>query len=115
MHNVATSETSLFGWIGHLRDEIKILIQEEIQLAKAEMAEKLSRLGRNAGLMAAGGVAALAGLIILLASLSSLLSFAFERAGLDRSLAFFIGALIIGGGTAVAGLIFVTNVLETFS
>jgi hypothetical protein len=115
MDNVATSETSLFGLIGHLRDEIKTLIQEEIQLAKAEMSEKLSRLGRSAGLMAAGGIAALAGLIILLASLSSLLSFAFERAGLDRSLAFFLGALVIGGGAALGGLIFVTKALKTFS
>ena len=38
--------------------------------------------------LAAGGIAAFAGVIILLASLSSLLSFAFENAGIDRSLAF---------------------------
>ena len=95
MRNATTSETSLLGLIGHFRDEIKILIQEELALAKAEMSEKMSRFGRNAVSLAIGGVAAFAALIILLASLSSLLSYAFETAGLQRSLAFFIGALIV--------------------
>src|SRR4051794_30674266 len=98
MRNAATSGTSLFGLIGDFRDEVKTLIREEIELARTEMSEKLSRFGRNAASLAAGAIAAFAGLIILLASLSSLLSFAFEHLGMQRSLAFFLGALIIGGG-----------------
>src|SRR5437773_1183550 len=105
----ATSETSLFGLIGHFRDEIKILIHEEVALAKTEMSEKISALGRNAVSLAVGGVAAFAGLIIVLASLSSLLSYAFEKAGLQRSLAFFIGALLIGGLAALVGFGFITK------
>src|SRR5438874_2085445 len=101
MRTVSTSGTSLFGLIGHFRDEIKNLIKEEVALAKVEMSEKLARFGRNAVGLAVGAIAAFAGLIILLASLSSLLSYAFESLGLDRSLAFFIGALIVGGLAAL--------------
>ena len=115
MRNIISSETSLFGLIGHYRDEIKTLIRQEVELAKAEMSEKIARFGRNAVGLAIGGIAALAGLIILLASLSSLLSFAFESAGVQRSLAFFLGALIIGGGAALVGLGFVTKAIKTFS
>ena len=115
MRNAETSQTSLFGLIGHFRDEIKALIREEVQLAKTEMSEKVSRMGRNAVWLAVGGLAAFAGLIIFLASLSSLLSFAFERAGIQRSLAFFIGAFIIGGGAAAFGLGFVAKALKSFS
>ena len=115
MRNATTSETSLLGLIGHFRDEIKILIQEEVALAKTEMSEKMSRFGRNAVSLAIGGVAAFAALIILLASLSSLLSYAFENAGLQRSLAFFIGALIVGGVCGLVGVGFITKARKGFS
>lgn len=115
MRNIESSAASIFGLIGHFRDEIKTLIRQEIDLGKTEMSEKIGRLGRNASGLAAGGVAAFAGLIILLASLSSLLSFAFESAGMSRSLAFFIGALIIGGSALLVGLLFVAKAARTFS
>jgi len=115
MRNLSTSETSLFGLVGHFRDEIKNLIKEEIALAKAEMSEKISFFARNAVGLAAGAIAAFAGLIILLAGLSSLLSFAFESAGIQRSLAFFIGALIIGALAALIGFGFVAKAVKTFS
>jgi hypothetical protein len=115
MRNVSTSETPLFGLFGHFRDEIKNLIKEQIALARAEVSEKLSLFGRNGGRLAAGGIAAFAGLIILLAALSSLLSFAFESAGVQRSLAFFIGALIIGALSALIGFGFVAKALKMFS
>src|SRR5437763_17171349 len=79
------------------------------------MSEKISKLGRNAASLAVGGVVALAGLIILLASLSSLLSFAFESLGMDRSLAFFIGALIIGGGATLIALWLMTKAAKKIS
>jgi len=115
MRNVTTSETSLFGLIGQVRDDLKSLIRQEVQLAKTELSEKMSLMGRNAGLLAGGGVAAFAGLILLLAALSSLLSFAFEHAGLSRSFSFFLGALIIGGIVAGVGTALVMKALKTFS
>ena len=115
MRNGASSEVSLLGLIRHFRDEIKTLIHEEIALAKAELSEKISRFGRNAVFLGAGAVAAFAGLIILLASLSSLIAFGFEQLGMARSLAFFLGALIIGGGVALLGFAFVAKAAKTFS
>jgi hypothetical protein len=115
MRNISTSETSLVGLIGHFRDEIKNLIRQEVDLVKTEMSEKMGRFGRNAIWLAAGAVAAFAGLILLLASLSSLISFAFESAGVSRSLAFFLGALIIGGGAVAAGFGLVAKAARTFS
>jgi|ERR1043166_1070773 hypothetical protein len=115
MRNGASSEVSLLGLIRHFRDEIKTLIHEEIALAKAELSEKISRFGHNAVFLAAGAVAAFAGLIILLASLSSLIAFGFEQLGMARSLAFFLGALIIGGGVALLGFGFVAKAAKTFS
>jgi hypothetical protein len=114
-NNIVSSETSLFGLIRHFREEIQTLFRQEMELAKAEMSEKFARLSRNAIILGVGGVAALAGLIIVLASLSSLLSFAFESAGMQRSLAFFIGAIIVGGVATLAGLGFVAKAARTFS
>ena len=71
MRNSTTSETSLFGLVGQFGEEIKTLIRQEVELAKVELSEKMTRLARNAILLAIGGVAAFAGLIILLAGLSS--------------------------------------------
>ena len=115
MRNCTTSETSLFGLVGQFGEEIKTLIRQEVELAKVELSEKMTRLARNAILLAIGGVAAFAGLIILLAGLSSLISYALENVGLHRSLAFFIGALVIGGGAALVGFGFLEKAMKTFS
>jgi uncharacterized membrane protein YqjE len=50
------------------------IVREEIELAKAEVTEKASKLARGAAIGAAAGVFALAGLIYLLHALSWLLS-----------------------------------------
>src|SRR5437667_3349010 len=90
------SKTSIFGLIGDLKDETKTFVKEEIQLAKAEISEKISCMGRNAVSLAVGGFVAYAGLIIFLGGLGILLAFAFEKLGLDTALAGFIGFAIIG-------------------
>ena len=45
-----------FTLVGDLQDDLKRLIKKEIDLAKTEMGEKFSALGKNAGLAAAGTV-----------------------------------------------------------
>ena len=42
MRNITSSETSLLGLIEHFGDEIKTLIRQEIEFAKAEMSAKIS-------------------------------------------------------------------------
>ena len=82
--------------IGDQKDETKTFIKEEVQLAKTEISENISRMGRNAVGLVAGGFVAYAGLIVFLAGLGLLLGFAFEKLGLQPPLAAFIGFAIIG-------------------
>jgi len=49
------TRTSLFGLFGELKHETKSLIKEEVQLAKTEISEKISRAGKNSVSLAIGG------------------------------------------------------------
>ena len=82
------SKTSIFGLIGELKDETKTFIKEEVQLAKAEISENISRMGRNATALAVGGFVAYAG---------------------------FIGFAIIGLMAAGIGYAFIAESLKSFS
>jgi len=108
-------KTSIFGLIGDLKDETKTFIKEEIQLAKTEISEKISQMGRNAVGIAVGGFVAYAGLIVFLAGLGLLLGFAFEKLGLQPALAAFIGFAIIGLIAAAIGYAFIAEALKSFS
>ena len=97
--------------IADLKQQAKTFIREEVQLAKAEMSEKASRCAKDSGRIAAGGALAYAGLIVFLGGLGFLLAYALEKAGLQPTLAIFIGlaatgllVLAIGGAMALAGI-----------
>src|SRR5438874_5142574 len=109
------SKTSIFGLIGDLKDETKTFIKEEVQLAKAEISENISHMGRNAVGLAIGGFVAYAGLIVFLAGLGLLIGFAFEKLGLQPALAAFIGFAIIGLVAAGIGYAFIAKALKSFS
>ena len=51
-----------------LSRETRTLIQQEIQLAKTEMSEKASTLGKGAGMVAGGGLIAYGGLLAVIAA-----------------------------------------------
>ena len=51
-----------------LSREIRTLIQQEVQLAKSELAEKASLFASGAGLIVAGGLLAYGGLLALIAA-----------------------------------------------
>jgi hypothetical protein len=87
---------SIGGLFADLKQQTKTFLQEEIQLAKAELLEKTSKLGKDATLVAIGGFVAYAGVIVFLGGLGMVLAFAFERAGLHPALAAFLGLGIIG-------------------
>jgi len=109
------SKTSIFGLIVDLKDETKTFIKEEVQLAKAEISENISHMGRNAVGLAIGGFVAYAGLIVFLAGLGLLIGFAFEKLGLQPALAAFIGFAIIGLVVAGIGYAFIAEALKSFS
>ena len=70
-HHVTTDNRSLAELIRELRDESTVLLRQEVALAKTEMSENASRMGRNIGYLAVGGAIALMGLFFLLFAASA--------------------------------------------
>lgn len=66
--NPAT-EKSLGELISDLTRETETLVRQEIQLARVEMGQKATAIGKDVGFLAAGGAVAYAGLLTLIAFL----------------------------------------------
>jgi len=90
-----TETRSLSDLIKELRDESVALVREEVALAKTEMSEKASMVGRNSAMLIAGGAVAHLGLIFLLLAMSYGLYVAIGFAGLPIH-ALWIAPLIVG-------------------
>ncbi len=56
-------------FFAELSRETSVLIRKEVELAKTEMTEKARTAGMHAGMVAAGGALAHAGLLVLLAAM----------------------------------------------
>jgi hypothetical protein len=56
--------------IAEISEKASLLVREEIALAKAEVTQKATRLGKGAGVAVAAGIFAVLGLIFLLHTLS---------------------------------------------
>ncbi len=88
--------------LGDLYRGVSQVISLEIELAKTEIGQKASRVGKNVGLLAAGGAIAYAGFLALLAAIiAALATFMYTW------LAALIVALIvlaIGGVLVMSGL-----------
>src|SRR3954465_1904110 len=97
-----SSDNSLASLIRELRDESTTLLRQEVALAKTEMTEKATVLGRNATYLAVGGLVAYAGLVFILLSLTELLSVALVKVGLSTTVASWLAPGIIG--LAIAGV-----------
>src|SRR6266478_729133 len=61
--------SSIFDLVKDLREEVKTFLREEVHLAKAELSEKISRMGKESVNIAIGGFVAYAGLIVFLGAL----------------------------------------------
>ena len=85
-------------------ERVSILVREEIELAKAEITEKLATLGRGAGIAAAAGVFLLAAGIMLMFAVAWLIN---DILGIEGSVwvGFAIEAGILVILAAAAGLI----------
>jgi len=89
-------ERSIGELFGQLSQDMTLLVRQEVQLARTEMSEKLSRLAANLISVAAGGfVAYLGGLALVAAVILALRDLA------NISLA--VSALIVGAILAVIG------------
>jgi uncharacterized membrane protein YqjE len=79
------------------------LVREEIELAKAEVKDKVSKLTKGAGIAAAAGVFLVFGVTLLLHTVAWLINDAFNFSGAWPGFAIVTGALFILA--AVAGLL----------
>ena len=94
------SERPVAALLSDLTNETSALIRQEVALLKAELSEKLSRTGQGAGALAAGGLIAFSGWLVLLAA---------AVLGLANVVAPWLAALIVGLVVVAlgAGLLFV--------
>lgn len=89
-------ERSLGALFAELSQETSTLIRQEMQLAKAEVSQKLSKAGKNIAILAAGGVIAYVGFLALTAALIL---------GLAEFMDVWLAALLVGVIMAVVGYI----------
>jgi hypothetical protein len=98
-------ERSIGELFGQLSQDMTLLVRQEIQLARTEMSDKLSRLATNLVSVAAGGfVAYLGGLALVAAVILALRDLA------NISLA--VSALIVGAVLAVIGWVMLQRGLK---
>jgi len=87
-----SAEKSLGDVVGEVSDKASLLVREEIELAKAEVKEKVSSLARGAGVGAAAGVFLLFAFVLFLQALAWLINDL-----LDVSSAIWAGFAIVTG------------------
>lgn len=96
----AKDDRPLTGLLADLMSDLAELVQKEIQLAKAELSEKLSQAGNGAATLALGGLVAFAGLLELLDA--AVLALAHVLEGAPAWLpALMVGALAVAAGVAL--------------
>jgi len=104
--------SSIFGLFKDLRAEVKTFLREEVHLVKAELSEKISRMGKDSVNVAIGGFVAYAGLIVFLGALGMLIAFALQQLNLDPFLSAFIGLGAIGFIVIAVGAIMLLGGLK---
>jgi hypothetical protein len=104
--------SSIFGLFKDLRAEVKTFLREEVHLVKAELSEKISRMGKDSVNVAIGGFIAYAGVIVFLGALGMLIAFALQQLNLDPFLSAFIGLGAIGFIVIAVGAIMLLGGLK---
>jgi hypothetical protein len=89
-------ERSIAELFGQLSQDMTMLVRQEVQLARAEMSEKLSRLTANLVSVIAGGFVAYVGALALVAALILALN---DLANISP----WVSALIVGAVLGIAG------------
>jgi hypothetical protein len=94
---------NISGLIGDAMAQCAKLFQNEIDLAKAELGEKFSKLGRAIGLIAAGAILVIPAVVMALFALSS----ALIAVGWSQPLAYLVSAII---AAVVSGALFAIGI-----
>jgi hypothetical protein len=97
-----TREPTLGQLLKELSSETQDLLQQEIELAKAEFSEKTARVTRHAISLMVGGLVLYAGFLAIIAAASyGLMELLNER--LSNETAIWLAPLIVGGVVALVG------------
>lgn len=86
---------SIPGLIRDIRDQLTLLLRQEVALAKAELTEKASRMVRDGAYLLSGSLAAFAGLIFILHSVTALVNKGLSQAGMEQQ-APWLAPLLVG-------------------
>ena len=86
-------ERSLGELFGDLARDTGTLVRQEVELAKVEMTQKATRVGKDLGFLVAGGAVAYAGFLALIAAVAIGLG----QLGVPWWLATLLVALVVGG------------------
>ena len=97
-------ERSIGELFAELSQKTTTLVRQEIQLAKAEMSQKASRVAKNVGFLVIGGVVAYTGLLALVGAGIILLG---------QVMAYWLSAAIIGVVIAAVGAVLVVKGANT--
>lgn len=92
----AQAERPLTALLSDLATETTTLVRKEVELARAEVSEKVGQATAGAVSLAAGGMVALLGLIFLLLA---------AVYGLSRVMPDWAAALVVGGVVTVIGVV----------
>ena len=87
-------ERSLGELFGDLARDMGTLVSQELALARTELNEKASQVGKDIAMLAVGGLVAYAGLLAIVAALIVLIA--------DRGVPLWVSALVVG--LVVAGI-----------
>jgi hypothetical protein len=98
MPELRQQERSIGELFGQLTQDMTLLVRQEVQLARTEMSEKLSRLTGNLVSVVGGGLVAYVGALALVAALILALN---DLAGISP----WVSALLVGAVLAIAGYV----------
>jgi len=96
-------DRSLGELFSSLAQDTSTLVRKEVQLAKTEMTQKASRVGKDVGFLTAGGAVAYAGLLAILAGIIVLLG---------QVIPMWLSALLVGLVVAGVGYFLVRKGLD---
>jgi len=94
---------SLGDLFGDLARDMGTLVSQEIALARTELTEKASRVGKDLGVLAVGGLVAYAGLLAIIAAVILLIA--------TWGVPLWVSALIVGAIVAGIGALLVQRAL----
>jgi hypothetical protein len=105
-HDIETGKSDLHNisrLVGDAMAQVAKLFQNEVDLAKAELAEKVQKLGGALGLLVGGAVFVIPAIVMALFALSS----ALISAGWSAALAYLTSAIV---AAAISGTLFAVGI-----